>query len=598
LIGFITGCNSAVTSGESASNLPVVPSLGSEANTTSSEPAPSNSNRSSHLVTPSGRDSTSPIWFRQLPETSGVAFRHTSGNSPEKEFPTCLGSGVALLDYDGDGWLDIYFASTRNLPLDAPDRSPGNRLYRNRRDGTFEDVTARAGVGFHGFCHGLAVADLNNDGYPDLYLCNLGPDVLYLNNGDGTFRDATASAGIESPEWSCGAAFLDFDNDGKLDLYVSNYGEWSADAPKPYCGDKARNLRTICSPLTIKPIRHVLYHNRGDGTFEDVTERAGILRRDGRGLGVIAADLNRDGRIDLYVANDKCPNFLFLNRGNGTFEDVSETSGAAGNEAGEFQGSMGVDAEDVDGDGWPELVVTNFRGEGVTVYHNLKGGNFLDVSSAAGVIPDSKPYVGWAVSLGDFDGDGWPDLLAVNGHVDDNLPLFGTDIPQAEPAKVWRNPGVAGRKIAFGLVVDPGPFFAIPHVARGAAFGDIDNDGDIDVVVSRLDAQPAILLNESPPRSWIRLSLVGRRSNRSAIGTLVEVHAGGRVIRRQVKGGGSYLSANDPRVLVGLGDATAIDRVDITWPSGSHSILTGPALRTTHVVEEPETRGSSDWKGR
>jgi hypothetical protein len=597
-ISLVSGCGPAGTSRGTTSETVESGNGGREEPATPHLPAIPLSARPGDVPGAATADRGSNIRFRQLSEQSGVTFLHRSGNSPAKEFPTCLGSGVALLDYDGDGWLDIYLATTRNLPLEAPDNSQGNRLYRNRHDGTFEDVTARAGVGFHGFCHGLAVADVDNDGRPDLYLCNLGPDVLYLNNGDGTFRDATASAGIESQEWSCGAAFLDFDNDGKVDLYVSNYGEWSADAPKPYCGDKAKNLRTICSPLTIKPIRHVLYHNRGNATFEDVTERAGVGRHDGRGLGVIAADLNRDGKIDLYVANDKCPNFLFLNRGDGTFEDASETSGAAGNEAGEFQGSMGVDAEDVDGDGWPELVVTNFRGEGLTVYHNLKGGNFLDVSSAAGVIPDSKPYVGWGVSLGDFDGDGWPDLLAVSGHVDDNLPLFGTDIPQAEPAKLWRNPGVAGRRISFQLVANPGPFFSVPHVARGAAFGDLDNDGDIDVVVSRLDALPAILINESLARPWIRLSLVGHRSNRSAIGASVEVHTGTRVIRREVKGGGSYLSANDSRILVGLGDAAAVDRVEIKWPSGLHSTLTSPALGMTHVVHEPEAPLSSEWKAR
>jgi hypothetical protein len=513
---------------------------------------------------------------------------HASGNSSEKEFPTCLGSGVAMLDYDGDGWLDLYFATTRNLPLAAPDTSGGNRLYRNRHDGTFEDVTERAGVGFHGFNLGLAVADVDNDGDPDLYLTNLGPNILYLNNGDGTFRDATAAAGVACSAWSCGAAFLDYDNDGKLDLYVANYGEWSADLPRPFCGDKARNLRTICSPTTIRPRRHALFHNRGDGTFEDVTVKAGVGRHDGRGLGVIAADLNRDGKIDLFVGNDKCPNFLFLNRGDGTFEDVSETSGSAGNESGGLLGSMGVDAEDLDGDGWPELVVTAFRGDGTTLYHNLQGGNFLDISSSAGIIPDSKPYVGWGVALADLDGDGRLDLLVVNGHVDDNLPLFGQDIPQAEPAKVWRNEAPMGGRIALRLVPDPGPFFAIPHVARGAAFGDLDNDGDIDVVFNRQDQRPAILLNDSPPRAWIRLSLAGRRSNRSAIGASIEVHAGGIIHHRQVKGGGSYLSANDPRVLVSLGDADRVDRVQIRWPSGLVSTLTAPALRQTHVVVEPE----------
>ena len=306
------------------------------------------------------------------------------------------------------------------------------------------------------------------------------------------------------------------------------------------------------------------------------------------GSGVIAADLDRDGRIDLYVANDKGPNFLFLNRGDGTFDDVTETSGAAGNEAGEYQGSMGVDAQDLDGDGQLELVVTNFWGDGAALYRNFGGGNFLEISGSAGIVPDSKPYVGWGVALEDFDNDGRPDLLIVNGHVDDNLELFEQDIPQREPAKLWWNRAATGSRIALVNQADPGPFFAVPHVARGAAFGDLDNDGDIDVVISRLDQLPAILLNESPPRSWIRLELIGRRSNRSAIGAAVEVRAGDRVFHRQVKGGGSYLSANDPRVLVGLGDVERVDSVAVRWPSGARSTLSNPVPRRTHVIHEPD----------
>ncbi len=531
----------------------------------------------------------SPIRFHDITASSGITFVHCSGISPDKEFPTCLGSGVALLDYDGDGWLDLYFATTRDLPFDAPDRSQGNRLYRNRHDGTFEDVTRRAGVGCHGFCHGVTVGDVNNDGWPDLYLTNLGPNVLYLNNGDGTFRDATAGSGLTCPGWSCGAAFLDYDNDGWLDLYVSQYGQWSLDVPRPFCGDQKRHIRTICSPTMIEPKRHALYRNRGDGTFEDTTVKAGLARRDGRGLGVIAADLDRDGWIDLYVANDKCPNFLFLNRGDGTFEDITETSGAAGNEAGEYQGSMGVDAQDLDGDGQLEMVVTNFWGDGAALYRNCGGGNFLEIGGLAGIIRDSKPYVGWGVALEDFDNDGRPDLLVVNGHVDDNLELFEQDNPQPEPAKVWWNQGATAGRIRLSNVPDPGPFFAIPHVARGAAFGDLDNDGDFDVVISRLDQLPAVLLNESPPRSWIRLELIGQRSNRSAIGATVDVHAGGRVFHRQVKGGGSYLSANDPRVLVGLGDVERVDSVEVRWPSGALSKLSDPAPRQTHALHEPDT---------
>jgi hypothetical protein len=526
------------------------------------------------------------IRFRDASEASGVTFTHCSGSGPEKDFPTCLGSGVALLDYDGDGWLDLYLASTRNLPLSAPDRSRGNRLYRNRRDGTFQDVTERAAVGFRGFNHGVAVADVDNNGFPDLYLTNLGGNILYLNNGDGTFRDATRGSGLECRLWSCGAAFLDYDNDGRLDLYVSNYGRWSDQGPHPACGDTSRNLRSICSPTTISPERHFLFHNRGDGTFEDRTGPAGILRYDGRGMGVVAADLNGDGRIDLYVANDMCPNFVFLNRGDGTFEDTSESSGAAFSMAGEVQGSMGVDAEDVDGDGRPELIVTNFRGQAVAFYRNLGGGIFLDNAGPAGLVKRSKPYVGWGCALEDFDGDGRPDLLVVNGHVDDNLNEFGKDVPQAEPAQVWRQESGG----VFRTVEAPGPFFNSGHVARGAAFGDLDNDGDIDVVVSLMDARPAILMNESAPRPWLRLELVGRRSNRSAIGATVDAYHGGRrVARRQVKGGGSYLSANDPRLLLRPGEAGGIDRVEVRWPSGASSTLSEPALGRTHRVEEPES---------
>jgi hypothetical protein len=595
-----TGCSPGPATGSSttkslASRQPLSPAAGLEIESRRKPPEPKITAAASVAAPVARPAKPAPIRFREITTSSGITFVHCSGNSPEKEFPTCLGSGVGIFDYDGDGWQDIYFATARNLPFDAPDRSPGNRLYRNRHDGTFEDVTQRAGVGFHGFCHGVTTGDVNNDGRPDLFLANWGPNVLYLNNGDGTFRDATASSGLAGPAsgWSCGAAFLDFDNDGRLDLYVSHYGEWPMDVPRPYCGDKARNLRKICSPTLVAPQRHVLYHHRGDGTFEDVTVKAGVGRRRGRGMGVIAADLNRDGRIDLVVANDMGPNCLYLNRGDGTFEDATDVSGAAGNEAGMYMGNMGLDAQDLDGDGLPELVVSTFRGDGAALYRNLGAGSFIYISDSAGIIRDTHPYVGWGLALEDFDNDGRPDLLMVNGHVDDNLEQFEQDIPYAEPAKVWWNRGKVGSRLMLEPVADAGPFFAVPHVARGAAFGDLDNDGDIDVVISRMDSLPAILFNESPPRSWIRLELVGRRSNRSAIGAAIEIRAGGRVFHRQVKGGASYLSANDPRVLVGLGDFERVESVEVRWPSGARSVLSNPAPRQSHVIQEPGQSGTA-----
>ncbi len=490
------------------------------------------------------------IRFRDVTASTGIRFVNFSGYDDQKWFPVNFGCGVAMLDYDGDGWIDLYFITPRNLPITAPNRSPGNRLYRNRHDGTFEDVTERAGVGFRGFCHGVTVGDINNDGHPDIFLTNFGPNVLYLNNGDGTFHDATAGSGLDAIPWSCGAAMLDYDGDGRLDIYVTSYSTWT-ETDTPCYGGKERKVRMICSPYSQTPVRHYLFRNLGQGKFEDVTQSAGILRTDGRGLGVVAADVNLDGRTDLYVANDDSPNFLFLNRGDGTFEDVSEESGASLDARGEAQGSMGVDAEDIDGDGLPELLVTNFRAQYDTVYHNIDGRNFEDVTARAGTVEDTRPWVSWGCALADLDNDTFPDMLIVNGEVDDNLMELGQNVPFLQPSYVWRNQG----KGTFRRVRAAGSFFEEPHCARGAAFGDLDNDGKLDVVVVCLDKPPAILRNESDAGNWVRLELVGHRSNRSAIGAVVEAHIGDRVLTRQVKGGGSYLSANDPRLLIGLGPA-------------------------------------------
>ncbi|WP_169975828.1 CRTAC1 family protein [Tautonia rosea] len=521
------------------------------------------------------------IRFREVTAETGIDFVHRSGNSVEKYFPTANGSGVAMLDYDGDGNLDLYFCSTRELPMDVSSDAVGNRLYRNLGNGRFEDVTEPAGVGVRGFCHGVVVGDFDGDGTPDLYLANLGPNMLFLNNGDGTFRDVSAGSGADLDGWHSGAAVLDYDGDGHLDLYVTRYGRWSEDDAKRFCGDEAKGVRTYCSPLSITPDRHDLLRNRGDGTFEDMTESSGILRLDGRGLGVVAADLNGDTLPDLYVANDLCPNFLFLNRGDGTFEDVTELSGASRSESGFDQAGMGVDAEDITGDGLPELVVTNFRGDYNTLYRNLGDGLFHDVSAWAGIVNDSMPEVGWACALADLDNDGCPDLIVFNGHVDDNLPALGQEVSYAEPSKVWRNLGT-GR---FQRVNGPGPFFGALHVLRGAAFGDLDNDGDLDIVVNRMDGPPSVLLNESDPGHWVRLELIGA-GNRPIVGASVEVHLSDRVIRRLVKGGGSYLSSNDPRILIGLGEADRIDRLVIQWPGGGQSELSEPAIDQHHRVFE------------
>jgi hypothetical protein len=541
----------------------------------------------------------SVIQFRDVSAQTGIGFLQTSGDSNEKLFPTANGSGVAMLDYDRDGWIDLYFSTTRNLPRSTPNQSKGNRLYRNLGDGTYQDVTDAAGVGFNGFNHTPAAGDVNGDGFPDLLLTNFGPNVLYLNNGDGTFRDASAGSGLTEIPWSSGAAFFDYDNDGVLDVYISCYGEWSEDGEHPFCGTPGK-IRTYCSPLSMTPARHYLFHGRGDGTFEDVTEAAGVLRtgsQGGRGMQIVAVDVNRDGWIDLYVANDLCPHFLFINNKNGTFQDVSESSGAACSESGQNQAGMGVDAVDIDdGDGdnkgLPELFCTHFAQEYNTLYHNLNGEFFTDISAAAGIVKDSLPDVGWGCALDDFDNDGLPDMFVVNGHVDNNLPVLNNGPKQAERCKVWRN--VGGRRFAFQP--NPGPYFQTEHVCRGAGFGDLDNDGRIDAVVVRMDATPVVLKNESAPRSWIAFDLAGHQSNRDAIGADLEIHLrGGRTLFRQVRGGRSYHSTPDVRLCVGLGDATAVDEVVIRWPRGGVTKLAAPELRRQHLVREPgedATRGA------
>jgi hypothetical protein len=530
-----------------------------------------------------------PLRFTDVASLWGIDFRHISGMTVERYIPTANGSGVAIFDYDQDGRLDLYFANGTFLPVGS--KATGfNRLYKNLGGGAFRDVTESSGLGFAGYCHGILAGDIDNDGDQDIFLCNYGPGALYLNNGDGTFREISKSAGLDRPDWTSSGAFLDYDNDGDLDLYVSNYGEWNISADDVFCGSKSKNIRLYCQPKWIRPASHRLYRNNGDHTFTDVTGPAGIGRVKAHGFGVVAADLNGDGRIDLYAANDSDPNFLFLNRGDGTFEDVTMTSGAGLSDEGRAQSGMGVDAEDTDGDGLPELFVTNFSGEYNTLYQNLGNGSFLDVTNLKGLAVDSLPWVGWGCALADFDNDGWPDCFVANGNIDDNLKLLDIDSPYAEPPLLYRNQdGKDFRLVSRGA----GAYFTQPHIGHGAAFGDLDDDGDIDIVVSHKDGPPAVLRNDTPAaHRWIRLKLKGVRSNRDAIGARVEVRAGGRTIYRQRKGGTSLMSAHDPRLLIGLGPAREVETLTIRWPSGSVSVLKKLAPNQTYEIVEPATAGN------
>ena len=515
----------------------------------------------------------SPFRFTEIAKESGVDFVHFSGMTKDKHFPTAYGSGVAILDYDGDGRMDLYFANGTLLP--AGTASTGtNRLYRNLGAGRFREASKSAGLAFAGYCHGIVTGDIDNDGDCDIYLCNSGRNVLYLNRGDGTFEDISKQAGVDREGWSPGGVFLDYDHDGDLDLYVVNYGKWKlpdddlvCEREKSALGPGSSRVRVYCSPHTIQPARHVLFRNNGNLTFTDVTEAAGVARSDGRGLGVVAADLNNDGRIDLYVANDMCPNFVYLNRGDGTFVDATESSGAGYGPNGAMRAGMGVDAEDVDGDGRADLVVTNFLGEGNALFINLGEGQFEDRARSSGIFHDSLAWVGWGCVLGDFDGDGWPDCFVANGHVDDNLHLITRVFNSyAEPALLHRNEG--GERFVLATR-DAGEYFDSDHVGRGVAYGDVDNDGDIDLAINHKDASAAVLRNDTDTSNqWIRLCLVGVQSNRDAIGARVEVEAGGRTIYRQRKGGSSLGASHDPRLLIGIGGARSVDQLTVHWPSG------------------------------
>jgi hypothetical protein len=582
-------------------------------------------------VAMSKQTETSPFRFTEIAKEAGIDFVHVSGMTPERHFPSANGSGVGVFDFDNDGKPDIYFATCTLLPPGTAQKGP-NRLYKNLGDNKFQDVSAKAGVDFRGFCHGVVVGDIDNDGDQDLFLCNYGPNVLYLNNGDGTFADISKAAGVdvgrrysknkceltgdkktnhpdgtcpddeekvEVPNWSSGGAFLDYDNDGDLDLYVANYGEWVLPYDDKFCGDPEAKVRLYCSPRSIRTVKHLLYRNNGDRTFTEVYDRVIQTvdpetkqpkpRSDGHGFGVVTADLNGDGKIDIYVANDMNPNFLFLNNGDGTFEDATEASGAAYDEKGQAQSGMGVDAEDVDGDGLPELFVTNFANEYNTLYQNLGKGTFMDSTPFFGLAADTMPWVGWGTALADLDNDGWPDNFVTNGHVDDNRRQLDEDVDYEEPALLFYN--LKGRGIQrFRLATrDAGPYFDAKHVGRGAAFGDLDNDGDIDIVVNHKGGAPALLRNDTQHGNhWVRLELRGTRSNRDAIGARIEVEAGGRTIYRQRKGGYSLESANDPRVLVGIGTADEVTKLTVRWPSGAVSSQERLKADRSYSIVEPE----------
>ena len=523
--------------------------------------------------------------FREAAEETGLRFRHFTGATGKFFMPEIMGPGVAVFDYDGDGDLDVYLLQGSLLDktkkasetLFPPPEGfkPGNRLFRNELVPSgklrFTDVTDKAGVGHEGYGMGVAVGDYDNDGDPDLYVTNFGHNVLYRNNGDGTFTDVTREAGVDDERWSASAAFLDYDRDGDLDLFVTNYVDFTLLGNKRCFA--ATGEPDYCTPAIYRPVPDRLFRNEGGGKFVDVTLTSGIGSAFGPGLGVVCADFNLDGWTDIYVANDGAANLLWINKGNGTFEEAGLLSGAAYGSDGIARAGMGVTAGDFDNDGDDDILVTNLRREGSTLYRNDGRGFFYDATTESGLTQASFPYTGFGVEWFDYDNDGYLDLFVANGAVTILETLRGSRYPFHQRNQLFRNEG-EGKKL---VETSAGPAFQLSEVSRGAAFGDIDNDGDIDIVVSNNNGPARLLLNETgAQKPWLEVRLQGVKDNRSGLGARLALRRKGqKPLWRRAHADGSYLSANDCRVHFGLGGTPEIEALEVYWPCGDRELWTG-----------------------
>ena len=523
------------------------------------------------------------VEFVDITDEAGIDFRHVNAATGQKYLVETMAPGCALFDYDGDGYLDIYLVNGAPLPGYQPEVRPANALYKNNRDGTFRNVTSQAGVEGSGYGMGVTAGDYNNDGFTDLYVTNYGSSLLYRNNGDGTFSETAESAGVNNSAWGTSAAFFDYDNDGWLDLYVANYVDFRL-KNNIYCGVRSK-YRSYCHPAEFSGVPDVLYHNNGDGTFSDVGERAGIADPAGKGLGVVAADFNQDGYQDIYVANDAVSNFLYINRGDGTFEEIGTLAGVAYSSNGKAQSGMGVAVGDYDGDGYDDIFVTNLSNEGHTLYRR-EGEDFFfrDVTFPSGVGRPSLLLTGWGAGFFDYDNDGDEDILVANGHVMDNVELLNSSLKYLQPALLLENR--LGSYV--NVTSNRGGALSTLRAGRGLALGDIDNDGDIDVLMSNCDQRAVLLRNDGGNRNhWLTIQAVGKNSNRDGIGAKVRLTAGGKRQSKEVVAGGSYLSSNDRRLHFGLGANTVVERIEIRWPSGKSQVLKSVAADRILTVEEP-----------
>jgi len=538
-------------------------------------------------------DTPADVTFTDITELSRVAFTHENSATASKYLIETMGGGVALVDYDNDGRLDIFFTNGALIrdPMpdgampDKSDKKFWNRLYHQNADGTFTDVTERAGLtgmpqGYYSM--GVAVGDYDNDGFEDLYVTGFGGNILYHNNGNGTFTDVTEKAGVRAGGWSASAGFFDYDNDGKLDLFVTRYLDWTFKSNR-YCGEKRPGFRAYCHPDNYDGVANVLYHNNGDGTFSDVSEKAGIANPHGKGLGVAFADYDGDGFTDIFVANDSVQCFLYHNNGNGTFTDVGLLSGVGYNEDGKTFAGMGIDFADYDNDGLADIVVTDLSNERYVLFRNNGDGTFRDVTNVSGLGNATLAFSGWSTHLFDYDNDGWKDLFVAQSHVMDTIEKTSPNLRYLEPPLLLRN--VSGHFVR----VHPGEVFQREWAGRGAAFGDLDNDGDIDIVVTNLAQRAYLLRNDGGNRNnWIGIETVGTRSNRDGIGARIKIiSASGLTQFFSVNTAVGYLSASDRRVVAGLGTDSMAKLIEIHWPSGVVQKLENVKARQYLKVVEP-----------
>ncbi|MDE3109341.1 MAG: CRTAC1 family protein [Acidobacteriota bacterium] len=526
-----------------------------------------------------------PVTFRDIVPASGITFRHDNAASAQKYLIETMGSGCAWIDYDQDGLFDLYLSNGAATRVYKPAHPLRGALYRNNGDGTFTDVTEKAGVGAEGlFGMGVAVGDYDNDGYPDLLILGYGRCILYHNNGNGTFTDVTEKAGVANAgRWASSAAWFDYDNDGRLDLVIANYIDWSPDR-NFWCGSHGPGMRSYCYPDDYNGQPPTLYHNNGDGTFTDVSQRSGVGKKPGNGLGVVTFDYDNDGWQDIFIANDSMANFLFHNNRDGTFTEVGYLTGVAVDMDGKPEAGMGTDAADTTGDGRMDLIVTHLDMQLARLYRNLGHDTFDDATIASKIGYATYHSSGFGARFMDYDNDGAMDLFIANGHVLDNIQLYEPEVRYAEPKFLFRN---TGRGIFENVSDRLGADFARPRVSRGAAIGDFDNDGDLDILVNNNGERPQLLRNDGGNANhWLEILLIGTRSNRDGVGARVTLTAGNLKIYEQRKGGMSYQAAQDPRLHFGLGNRTKVDLLEILWPSRAVTRLSNlPADRILAIKE-------------